>query len=225
MFCSPQTAWVGSLAYASGSLFGPLVGFLCDRFNHRSVAVSGSLIATVALAVTSQAPNLTTMYFTFGLVFGFGSCCIFFVVLTIMPRYFIKRRSLAAGLVLMGPGGGLIVMSPIIQALLSVTTWRITFLVMAGMLLLTCILCCSFVTDVGNDIEECPKDVRQPRRWAHLCASLDFSYLRNKEFVIYLIASTTCFCGITVPLIHMVSVTSSGQILDCLVSFLSDVIG
>lgn len=112
------------------------VGVLCDRFNHCSVAVSGSLIATAALAVTSQAPNLTTMYSTFDLIFGFGSCCIFFFVLIIMPRYFIKRRSLAAGLVLMGPGGGLIVMSPIIQALLSVSTWRVTFLVMAGMLVI-----------------------------------------------------------------------------------------
>lgn len=199
-----KTALVGSLAYASGSLFGPVVGVLCDRFNHRSVAVSGSLIATAALAATSQAPNLTTMYFTFGLVFGFGSCCIFFVVLTIMPRYFIKRRSLAAGLVLMGPGGGLIVMSPIIEALLSVTTWRVTFLVMAGMLLLTCILSCSFVTDIGNDNDECIEDIpRLGRSSTHLCATLDFSYLRDKEFVIYLIASTTCFCGITVPLIHM----------------------
>lgn len=220
MCSSLQTAWVGSLAYASGSLFGPVVGVLCDRFNHRSVAVSGGLIATVALAVTSQAPNLTLMYFTFGLVFGFGSCCIFFVVLTIMPRYFIKRRSLAAGLVLMGSGGGLIVMSPIIQALLSFTTWRITFLAMAGMLLLTCILSCSFVTDVGNDIEECNNDVRRPGGPAYLCSTLDFSYLRNKEFVIYLIASTACFCGITVPLIHMVSITLSGQIPDCLVDCL-----
>ena len=199
------------------------MGVLCDRFNHRSVAFSGGLIATAALAVTSQAPNLTTMYFSFGLVFGFGSCCIFFVVLTIMPRYFIARRSLAAGLVLMGPGGGLIVMSPIIQALLNVTTWRVTFLIMAGMLLLTCILSCSFVTEVGNNIDECNNDVRRPGGSANLCATLDFSYLRNKEFVIYLIASTTCFWGITVPLIHMVSITSSGQIPDCLVDFLSNV--
>lgn len=185
------------------------MGVLCDRFSHRTVAISGGLIATVALLVTSQAPSLTLMYFTFGLAFGFGCCCIFFVVLTIMPRYFIKRRSLAAGLVLMGPGGGLIVMSPIIQALLDVTTWRITFVAMAGMLLLTCILSCSFDSNVREVNKDNNQAVKGPGRSSYLCSTLDFSFLRNKEFVIYLIASTTCFCGITVPLIHMVSITTS----------------
>lgn len=194
------------------------MGVLCDRFSHRTVAISGGLIATVALLVTSQAPSLTLMYFTFGLAFGFGSCCIFFTVLTIMPRYFIKRRSLAAGLVLMGTGGGLIVMSPIIQALLSVTTWRITFVAMAGMTLLTCILSCSFDSNVdkGNN-----QAVKHPGRSSYLCSTLDFSFLRNKEFVIYLIASTTCFCGITVPLIHMVSITTS-WLTVCLTACLPD---
>lgn len=184
------------------------MGVLCDRFSHRTVAISGGLIATVALLVTSQAPNLTLMFFTFGLAFGFGCCCIFFVVLTIMPRYFIKRRSLAAGLVLMGAGSGLIVMSPIVQALLSVSTWRMTFIAMAGMLLLTCILSCSFDSNVGNIANEYSDQVlKNPGRSSYLCSTLDFSYMKNKEFVIYLIASTTCFCGITVPLIHMASLT------------------
>ena len=202
MLSSLLTAWVGSLAYACGSLFGPVVGLLCDRFNHRTVGIAGGLISTVALLATSQAPNLTLMYLTFGVAFGFGNCCIFFVVLTIMPRYFIKRRSLAAGLVLTGCGGGLIVMSPIIQALLSVTTWRTTFIAMGAMLFLTCILSFSFDSNIGNNDKESANQEKKP---SNFCSTLDFSYLRNKEFVIHLIGSTTCFCAITVPLIHMVS--------------------
>lgn len=195
-----KTAWVGSLAYACGSLFGPVVGLLCDRFNHRTVGIVGGIISTAALLATSQAPNLTLMYFTFGVGFGFGNCCIFFVVLTIVPRYFIKRRSLATGLVLMGCGGGLIVMSPIIQALLTVSSWRITFIAMAGMLCVSCILSCTFDSKIGDNDKE---GTDQDKRPTKLCSTLDFSYLRNKQFVIYLIGSTTCFCGITVPLVHM----------------------
>lgn len=195
-----KTAWVGSLAYACGSLFGPVVGLLCDRFNHRTVGIAGGIISTMALLATSQAPNLTLMYFTFGVAFGFGNCCIFFVVLTIMPKYFIKRRSLATGLVLMGCGGGLIVMSPIIQALLTVSSWRITFIAMAGMLFVTCILSCSFDSKIGDNDKDSTDQDKQPNK---LCPTLDFSYLRNKQFVIHLIGSITCFCGITVPLVHM----------------------
>lgn len=201
-FLSVLPAWVGSLAYACGSLFGPVVGLLCDRFNHRTVGIAGGIISTMALLATSQAPNLTLMYFTFGVAFGFGNCCIFFVVLTIMPKYFIKRRSLATGLVLMGCGGGLIVMSPIIQALLTVSSWRITFIAMAGMLFVTCILSCSFDSKIGDNDKDSTDQDKKPNK---LCPTLDFSYLRNKQFVIHLIGSITCFCGITVPLVHMVS--------------------
>ena len=199
------------------------MGLLCDRFNHRKVAVSGGIIASLSLLVTSQAPSLILMYFTFGLAFGFGCCCLFFVTLTIMPRYFIKRRALATGLVLMGPGASLIVMCPIIQALLNITTWRITFIAMAGMMFVTCILSCSFDPNVAN--EECQiittvdkrSEVRSSltglaaatqARSSHFCSNLNFSYLRNKEFVLYLIASVVCFCGITVPLVHMVCMTN-----------------
>ena len=195
------------------------MGLLCDRFDHRKVAVSGGIIASLGLLVTSQAPSLILMYFTFGLTFGFGCCCLFFVTLTIIPRYFIKRRALATGLVLMGPGASLIVMCPIIQAVLNITTWRITFIAMAGMMFVTCILSCSFDPNVAND--ECQiitsvdkrSEVRSSltglapatqARSSHFCSNLNFSYLRNKEFVIYLIASVICFCGISVPLVHMV---------------------
>lgn len=195
------------MAFASGSLFGPLVGYLCDRFSPRKVAVSGGIIASLSLLATSQAPSLTLMYFTYGLAFGFGCCCLFFVVLTIMPRYFVKRRALATGLVLMGSGGSLIVMSPIIQALLNTTTWRVTLMAMAGIMCVTSLLSCSFASNVAN--EECTiiEDLEQTRsgRTSHLCSTLDFSYLRSNEFVLYLVASVTSFCAITVPLVHMVS--------------------
>lgn len=118
------------------------------------------------------------MYFMFGFVFGFGSCCIFFVVLIIMFRYFIKRCFLVVGFVLMGFGGGLIVMSFIIEVFLSVIIWRVIFLVMVGMLLLICILFCLFVMVIGNDIEEYIKDILGfGRLLIYLCVILDFLYL------------------------------------------------
>ena len=171
--------------------------------------------------MTSQAPNLTLMYFTFGLAFGFGCCCLYFVSVTIIPKYFLKRRALATGFVIMGPGAGLFVMSPIIQTLLNATTsWRMTLIIMAGITSVTCLLPCSFGTNIAND--KCQINTSADKNCevrsslvalatagrvssSQLCSTLSFSYLKNKEFVIYVIAGVICFCGMTVPNVHMVS--------------------
>lgn len=83
----------------------------------------------------------------------------FFVVLIILQRYFIKRRSFVTGLAVSGPGGGLLIMSPVIQALLNNTSWRMTFMFMAAIVFLTCILSCSF--DQTSPPEVNPKRLRE----------------------------------------------------------------
>lgn len=198
------TAWVGSLAYGSTGIFGPLVGVLSDRFNPRIIAIIGGFIATTALIVTSQAPNLTLMYFSYGILYGFGSSCVFFVVLIILQRYFIKNRSMVTGLAVTGPGGGLLIMSPVIQILLNNTTWRMTFMSMAGIVFLTCILSCSFDPNVASEGESSDHHNAQAGR-LNRCASLDFSYLNNKEYLVYLVASSVAFSGIAIPIVHLVS--------------------
>ncbi|KAJ7389900.1 hypothetical protein OS493_028361 [Desmophyllum pertusum] len=206
-----KTAWVGSLAYGCSGIFGPVVGVLCDRFDPRIIGIAGGFISTIALIVTSQAPTLTLMYFSFGILYGFGSSCIYFVVLIILQKYFIKHRCLATGLAVTGPGGGLFVMSLIIQALLNNTSWRMTFLSMAGIVFLTCILSCSFDPNVATDDPE-PTDHQETQatmtRRLNICASLDFSYLRNKEYLVYLVASSLVFGGIAIPVVHLASYES-----------------
>ena len=221
-----SVAWVGSLAYASSSLFGPFIGLLCDRFSHRKVAVGGGILASLSLFATSQAPSLTMMYFTFGLTFGLGCSCLYFVSLTILSKYFLKRRALATGLVLMGPCAGLIVMSPIIQSLLNATTWRVTLIAMAGMTLITCFLSFSFDSNVPNNECQVIKTVDESsevrsslvvlasaRKAESSHSTLIFSFLKNKEFVIHLIASVTCFCGLTIPIVHMVSLHGVREVM------------
>lgn len=197
-----KTAWVGSLAYRSTGIFGPLVGLLCDRFNPRVIAFFGGVISTVALVVTSRAPNLTLMYFSYGILYGFGSSCVFFVVLIILQRYFIKRRSFVTGLAVTGPGGGLLIMSPVIQVLLNNTSWRMTFMFMAAIVFLTCILSCSFDPNVATRSE--PEETqRNSERELQRSSCLNVSYLRNKEYLVYLVASSTVFLGIAIPIVHL----------------------
>ena len=180
------------------------MGLLCDQFGFRKVAFCGGLLSTVALVLTSQASSLKLMFLTFSIAFGFGSACTFLVVMTIMPKYFIKRLHLATGLAGIGPGGGLLLMSPIIHALLDKTSWRMTFLSMAGIMFLTCIL--SFFFDPNVNYESPSPIHKHSARPSHLrgCAALNFSYMRNKRFLIHLTGTTLMHFGFLTPIVHMV---------------------
>lgn len=140
------------------------------------------------------------MYLTYGALFGFGSCGIYLVTYIAMPRYFMKWRSLSLGLIAMGPGGGLFVMSPIVQALFERFGWRGTFLAMAGIVSLTCIL--AFVyrpIKLDSDRVELNINQKQDNKF------WDTSILKHKVFVLCTIAGVVIYIVHYTPSVHMVS--------------------
>ena len=52
----------------------PLVSALCIRFSCRSISLLGGLLLGVGLVGTAFAPNIITVYFTFGLLSGTIFC-------------------------------------------------------------------------------------------------------------------------------------------------------
>ena len=75
---------------------------------------------------------------------------------------------------------------------------------MAGIVFLTCIMSCSFDPNVASESESGVHHHTQSER-LNVCASLDFSYLKNKEFLVYLVATSVAFFGIAIPIVHLVS--------------------
>ena len=53
------------------------------------------------------------MFLTYGGIFGFGFSLVFIAVFEIVPRYFVKYRSMATGIIAMSTGGALVVMTPV----------------------------------------------------------------------------------------------------------------
>ena len=71
------SAWIGSIAFGVNFLFGPVASSLCQRFSCRLVAAAGGLIAVLGFLMTSFANSVYVMYFTYSVVWGFGSSLIF----------------------------------------------------------------------------------------------------------------------------------------------------
>ncbi|XP_078342262.1 monocarboxylate transporter 13-like isoform X1 [Oculina patagonica] len=192
-----KTALVGSLAMVGAGLYSILVAEAYNRIGPLKTAIMGTVTSMGALLVTSRGTSIYFIMISYGIVFGIASCFVFLPLYLTMPRYFIKRRSLALGLVATGPGGGLFVMSPVVQALVVALDWRGTFMTMAGIVAIIGPLTCVFLRMPDNT------DLRgaQNEKKGKLC---DFSFFRNKHFVIFTVAMSLMYAGHYIPSVHMV---------------------
>ena len=176
-----------------------LVAKVYNRIGPFKTALLGTVISMGALLVTSRGTSIYFIMISYGVIFGVGSCFVFLPLYLVMPRYFIKRRSLALGLVATGPGGGLFVMSPVLQALVVALDWRGTFMAMAGIVAIIGPLSCVFLRmpDTFTDQQSA-----QDEKKGKLC---DFSVFKNKRFVIFTVAMCLMYTGHYIPSVHMVS--------------------
>ena len=185
---------------ASAGLFGPVAGRLTDRFGARAVVISGAVLSTIGLLLTSLVPSLYLMLLTYGGIFGCGSSLVYIAVYEIVPRYFVKRRSLATGLVTMSVGIGLLVMSPVCQALIDAFGWRGAF---RGM---TCIVFIIFfigwVLDPNVASDEVEKIVQESEESRRI---LDLTMWKNITFVVLSIAGVFVYIGHSIPPVLFVS--------------------
>ena len=199
------SAWVGSLAVAAAGLFGPVAGRLTDRFGARAVVMSGAVLSTIGLLLTSLVPSLSLMLLTYGGIFGCGSSLVFIAVYEIVPRYFVKRRSLATGLVATSTGTGLLVMSLVCQALIDAFGWRGAF---RGM---TCVAFIIFfigwVLDPNVANVEAEKSIQQSEdsKAGERGRILDLTMWKSITFVVLNITNVFIYVGHSIPPVLFVS--------------------
>ena len=201
------SAWVGSLAVASAGLFGPAAGRLTDRFGARAVVICGAILSAMSLLLTSLVPSLYLMLLTYGGIFGCGSSLVYIAVYEIVPRYFVKRRSLATGLITMSVGAGMVVMSPVCQALIDAFGWRGAFRGMSCIVLIIFFIGWTLDPNVVNDeteeaIIESEQSQARPLESSRI---LDFSMWENTTFVVLNITGLVVYIGHSIPPIHFVS--------------------
>ena len=209
-FSSLPAAWVGSLAMAGLLFFGPVAAKLNGRFGERAVATFGAIVCATGLLLTSQAPNITVMYVTFGGIVGFGSSCVFLAAFMIISRSFVKRRSFAMGLMSLGAPLGVALMSPVIQLLLDTLDWKRTFMSIAGIELLVCVLARSFDPNVKNvESNQVKCDENRESQDKTTTRGIVSSLMRNPMFLIVVFSTAISYLGHTIPYVHLVSVLNT----------------
>ncbi|CAG2207530.1 unnamed protein product [Mytilus edulis] len=119
---------------------------LIEKFGCRVVAITGALIATVGLVLSSMAVNIWMFLATYGVVTGCGMGLMYLPSIVMVNQYFDKKRGIAQSIMSAGSGIGLMVISPVTEKLLDVYSWRGTLLILAGFFLQLCVACAMFRT-------------------------------------------------------------------------------
>ena len=159
--------WAGSLLVGVNMLSGPLVGGLVNRFGCRPVAITGSLVGSAALALSTVCTDIVSFVIVYGVVGGLGFGMVFLPAIVCVGMYFQSRRALATGIAVCGAGAGAFVFAPIANYLVESQGWRTTNLIFSGLCLLN-ILCglvmrpLEAVTDSDEMMVELPDGSRIP---------------------------------------------------------------
>ena len=152
------------------------------------------------------------LFFTYSLLFGLGSSCVFSAGLVVISQYFKKRQSLATGLLTGGHGGGVLIMGPTLEALIRAIGWKDAYRIMAGVAFVLCSLAITFDPNVEKDAEEKDKGEREEIKEGEndslirtkMKKIFDFSVWKVPPVIAIVLAACVVEFGHFVPQIHLV---------------------
>ncbi len=127
----------GIMAFGLPSLF---YGILVTRLGPRFTIISGSLLAGLGIAGVYLAQEVWHIYVLFivaGIGAGMGG---YIPSTTLINNWFIKKRSLALGIFAACTGLGGLTFPPLTTALIDAMGWRLTWLALAGLILVFVVL-------------------------------------------------------------------------------------
>ncbi|HET7848787.1 MAG TPA: oxalate/formate MFS antiporter [Pseudolabrys sp.] len=101
-----ELQWTFSLLIILQTWCSPLQAYLVDRFGPRLLISVGALMSGGGWVLSSYVSNIWALYFTYGVICGFGTGIIYVGIIGLMVRWFPDRRGLAAGIAAAGYGFG-----------------------------------------------------------------------------------------------------------------------
>jgi oxalate/formate antiporter len=101
-----ELQWTFSLLIILQTWCSPMQAYLVDRYGPRLLISVGALMSGGGWVLSSYVDNVWALYFTYGVICGFGTGIIYVGIIGLMVRWFPDRRGLATGLAAAGYGFG-----------------------------------------------------------------------------------------------------------------------
>ena len=197
-------AWVTSLAQSSSYAFGIVAAIICKRFGCRTTSMCAGIVCGVGLLLSSFASSIYILYFTYGILWGFGTCLLYFSSIIVLTIHCQERLALTSGIVAFGCAIGMLVQGPVIQALFQSLGWAQTLRILALVQVV-------IITLSGVAFGRQSTEYAQPGEGLKQTSVFDWSVFRNRQFQVWLIALVFFVFTYLIPHAHIVSMKFLGE--------------
>src|SRR5882724_10705769 len=127
-------------------VFMPIAGMLLDRFRVRVVASVGTVLLAISLVLTSMVRNVWEFAAVYGVLVPLGLAGTGPVIASgVVARWFNKRRGTALSVLGSASMTGMSLLVPAVTWLILTTGWRMTYVVIAGAMLVVLLPLCIWV--------------------------------------------------------------------------------
>ena len=124
-----ELQWTFSLLIILQTWCSPMQAYLVDRFGPRLLISVGAAMSGGGWVLSAYVDNIWALYFTYGIICGFGTGIIYVGIIGLMMRWFPDRRGLATGLAAAGYGFGAIFTSFPIDSMIKSSGYAHTLVV------------------------------------------------------------------------------------------------
>ncbi|XP_059509302.1 monocarboxylate transporter 1-like isoform X2 [Stegostoma tigrinum] len=239
-----QVSWISSIMLAVMYAGGPISSVLVNRYGSRPVVLLGGLLASSAMIIASFCKSIVQLYFCIGVIGGLGLAFNLQPALTMIGKYFYKKRPLANGLAMAGSPVVLSTLAPLNQYLFDNYSWRGGFLIL-GAILLNCCVAGSLMRPIGpkwSSGSKQPVDAKgeagvnsdlmtgkakekeKLNIFKTISKYLDLSLFKHRGFLIYLSGNVIMFFGMFAPLVYLSTYAKHMEIDEYKAAFLLSIL-
>ncbi|XP_051544433.1 monocarboxylate transporter 2-like [Myxocyprinus asiaticus] len=207
-----QVAWISSIMLAVMYAGGPISSILVNTYGCRPIMILGGFLCAIGMISASFCNNVVQLYICIGVIGGFGLAFNLQPALTMIGRYFYKKRPIANGFAMAGSPVFLSTLAPLNQYLINDFGWRGSFLILGG-LLLNCCVAGALMRPLEAPPNQTKKDEEKPAAvasktektsaWQTVNKYLDLSLFKHRGFLIYLSGNVIMFVGFFAPIVFL----------------------
>lgn len=201
------TAGAYSISMILSGVLGIVMGGLTDRLGPRMVITFGGLFLGIGFLLMSRVNTLWQLYLFYGVIIGIGMGAMWVPPLSIVARWFVKRRSLITGIVLVGSGLGGLIGPPVISRLITAYNWRVSYIILGSICLIVVILASQFLRRAPTHRRQVPhnedKEVEQGLKLDARALSLKEAIYTKQFWFVFSMFFCSGFC-IGIVMVHIV---------------------
>lgn len=192
---------MGSLTIGTTFFISPVSGVLTDAIGLQMTTFIGGALASSGMLISSFfTDNVQALYFTYGIMYGFGGALAYTPSLAILGHYFRKHIGLVNGVVTAGSSVLTLVLSYLIAYSLEAFNFMWTLRLLA---LFACgIMACAILFKPANDLSRKPQ-TQKKKKQINLLDAFNVSIWKNKQYLVWALVIPLALFGYFVPYVHM----------------------